>query len=87
MLIIRAITLWHSNASFAEAICSPCWEKTRNHIPEDVSQLEGGDDSPETAEGGDKMWLCQKPTVTITVWEQRVRKSLSRLLTALEEGP
>lgn len=62
MLIIRAITLWQSNASFPEVICSLCWEKTRNHTPEDVSWLEGGDGSPETAEGvGDKMWLCQDP--------------------------
>lgn len=56
----------------SEVICSLCWEETKNHPPEDVSQLEGGDGSPVTAEEGDKMWLCQKPTVTSTVWEQRV---------------
>lgn len=51
MLVIRAITLWYSNASFPEVICPLFREKTRNYIPEDVSQLEGGDGSPGTAEG------------------------------------
>lgn len=71
MLIIRTITLRHSNASFSEVICPLCWGGTKNHPREDV-EVEGGDGSPVTAEEGDKMWLCQKPTVTSTVWEQRV---------------
>lgn len=53
----------HWNASFPEAACCLCWEKTRNHTPEDASWREDGSFSPGAAAWGDKMQLCQRPAM------------------------
>lgn len=72
MLIIRATKPRHRNAPFPEATCFLCWEKMKTHTPEDASWMEDGACSPGAANLGNKMCLCQKPTVASAGWERRV---------------